>query len=238
MKTTKQPQSSNVIAWAALLATAVMIPVRAQPVVNTTVNAVGGVTGGLGVGGGAAGGSIGGAASGTGSGAIGAGGSGSFGGAALPSEIRASGAFETIGMRQQRLAAESRTSAPALGSSAALRAGPSASDIRAANADARTQLASDLDARIAASAKSMTATKAQAKALRGDAQAEFKAASRDVDTREKELKASVKAARRASAEAWPEARANVAANYEAYAHAVSRAETVAASNEVNANVKR
>jgi hypothetical protein len=238
MKNAKLPQSSNLIALAALVAGAVMIPVRAQPVVNTTVNAVGGVTGGLGVGGGAAGGSFGGAASGAGSGAIGAG--GAFGGAPLPGETRASGAFETIGMRQQRLAAEPKTtsSAPALDASAALRAGPSALDLRAANADTRTQLASDLDTRIAASAKSMNATRVQAKSLRGEAQAEFKAAARDVDTREKELKASVKAARRASVDAWPEARANVAANYEAYLQAVSRAEAAAAGTEANARVKR
>jgi hypothetical protein len=222
--------SSKLVALAGWLAAAMTLPIHAQPLVNTTVNTAGGLTTGLG-----AGSSFGGAAS-AGPGSIGtaAGATGGLGGS-LPADAHASGAFETIGMRQQRLAARSELAA-APSAMAALRAGPSVQDIRAASSGSRLQMTSTMDDRVAASAKAMAAMQVQSKSLPRDAQAEFKAAARDVAIREKDLKATMKIARRASVETWSESRASLAAKYDAYAQAVAHAEAIAASGPGTTNV--
>jgi hypothetical protein len=216
--------SSKLVALAGWLAAAMTLPIHAQPLVNTTVNTAGGLTTGLG-----AGSSFGGA----GPGRIGTAGGATGGlGGSLPADARASGAFETIGMRQQRLAARSGLAATP-SAMAALRAGPSVQDIRAASSDSRLQMTSTIDDRVAASAKAMAAMQVQSKSLPRDAQTEFKAAARDVAIREKDLKASMKIARRASTETWSESRASLAAKYDAYAQAVAHAEAIAVSGTTN-----
>lgn len=223
--------STKLVALTSLLVGALTLPVRAQPLVNTTVNAVGGVTGGLGGVGSSAGSGFGGSLGGPGAAAGGSVG-GAIGAPPLHQDVVASGAFESIGARQERLAMQTEV-APRHIATGALSAGMSAESIRAASVDSRSQLATDIDERIAASSKAMAAMRVEAKSLRGDAQADFKAAAKDVDVREKDLRTSVKVARKASAETWAESRAKVAANYEAYAQAVGRAETVAAAGRAS-----
>lgn len=207
---------------------------------NGNLGVGGGAGGALGSGiGGAAGGIGGGVGGGIGRGHAGAGGAagGAFGGDVFP-DARAD-AFESTGMRRERLARETtgRTEAQAKGlavarahaASSALDRGLSDDWIRGAGVSAREHLATDIDRRIEASHDAMASMKSHAGMLEGSARADFKAATKDVAAREKALKASVKSARRASAEAWVDRRAEVAANYEAYTRSVARAEAVMAA---------
>jgi hypothetical protein len=230
--------SSKLIALAGLLAGAVTLPVSAQSLVNTSVNAVGGAAGGIGHGFGSSAGGA--ASSGAGVGGMNgsgsAGASGAVGGAPLTRDVRASGAFETIGMRQERVATQTDVAQRHVATTA-LNSGPSSLAIHAASRTEREQLATDIDERVAASSKAMAAMKTQSKSLNGDARAEFKSAAKDVDAREKELHASLKAARDASDETWVDRRASVAASYEAYTQSVGRAEAIAASGQSSATGK-
>jgi hypothetical protein len=215
------------------------------PSVNVSVAGLGSASGGAVSAGGATTGAFGGSASSAGAGSM----RGGFDGSAPAARLDA---FESIGMRQERLAREaagasmvtSQTSTSVTpvpnhaAASTILRAGFSADTIRSANVEERQQLTTNIDKRVETSAEALATLKHEGKPLEGQAKADFKTAMKDVDAREKELKASMKTARKASAEAWADNRAEVAARYEAYTEAVARAENAAKaptamSSEVN-----
>lgn len=232
----KNHTSTKTIALLGLLASAAVASATIPPV-NVSAGTIGGVTNNLGGSfgaGGAAGPALGsgfGAAS-HAAGSVG----GGFDVAGAPNaRIEA---FESIGMRRERLAREAAAKldttldsgvAPVpneQAASAALSTGFSAETIRAASAEERQQIAAAVNQRIATSSDAVAALKADAKALDATAQAEFKAARKDVGRQAKELKAAAKAARKGSAERWEELRAELAQRYDAYAASVARAEAV------------
>jgi hypothetical protein len=159
-------------------------------------------------------------------------------------------AFETIGMRQQRLATGAAVAggnainAPGMEMAnqhaidAVLNPGPMAKEIRAAAVDDREKVSADIDARVSATGKALDELKSHARSLSTEKQAEFKAAMKDTAAREKALRKSLKTARKASAETWASANADLAANYEAYANSAEHAELLAASaNSASADLK-
>jgi hypothetical protein len=245
--------SSKLLAILGLLASTAVIAAPAG-VGGAVGGAVGGIAGGAagGAGGGhGAGGAFGGNAGGHGNAGIGVGrGSANGhaqGGAAvggnLPNAHANERAFETIGMRQERIKGEADTRAANAGGRAleangmaraneravvaVTNAGPSSDHIRRADVNARSEIIAGIDGRISAGSRTVGELNSRARTLSGEAKADFKAAMKDVDAREKDLKASVKAARKASPEAWAESRAHVAASYEAYTQSLARAETLA-----------
>ena len=228
----------------------------AAPIVHGAVGAVGGVTGGLSIGGGnpaaamAAGSfhSSAGVAGGA-SGAAHAGGEAFSGGA---SGGATSDEFESIGMRQARLQTQTTVNpladahasarahevsprfASSSSASAALDATATAAKTRAATIETREDTIAEIKSRIKASDKDMSDLKVEAKENGPAAQAEFKAAAKDVAASEKELKRSMKAADKASADTWADSRTKLAADYEAYASAMAHAETAAAARAMPA----
>lgn len=110
------------------------------------------------------------------------------------------------------------------GPSATLEAEPTLRLIQSGTFDGRDQLFIQISQRLEANADTLAVLKKQAHQLDSSAQAEFKAAMRDVEQQEKQLKKSLKAARNANADNWESARLNVATDYSAYVNAVSRAQ--------------
>lgn len=148
------------------------------------------------------------------------------------------GDVESIGMRRERLlnnADAAYPAAPQVYASApngaiALGGAPIAADIRASTLETRNELGTQLDENVAAGERAMEAARIQAKSLQGAARAQFKAAADDVRTAQRRLNQSLKKAQKASADEWDQARAALAADYEAYTHAVTQAQRIAASS--------
>lgn len=238
----KNYTSSKTLALIGLIASAAVASANLPPV-NVSAGTVGGVAGNLGgtFGApgvtGAAGSTVGGGFNGA-MATIDADPSAGFQAGPVPGQRIA--AFESMGMRQARLAtdaeplAETATStettvspvANEQAASALLSTGFSSDTIRAANAAERQQLAADINQRIEATSDAMATLKDDAKTLDDDIRADFKAAAKEVKASEKKLKKSVKAVRKASAETWAEKRAEVAADYESYLQSIARAEAI------------
>lgn len=148
---------------------------------------------------------------------------------------------ESIGMKQERLRLEASARedgaarAPAgqveatMVASGFLEAGSTATRVRDASVSIREEMYTQLNSRIDASANAMAALGRRSSQLRGESRAEFAAALKDAQAREKQLRSSLQTSRTASPETWADSRSAVAADYEAYAAAVSRAEAIAAS---------
>jgi len=189
-----------------------------------------------------------GATFGGGAGRVGAGGGfGASNGAAsvgangLPDVHANASGVETIGMRQERLtsgadmAGGAALNAPGMAVAnqhaleAVANAGPTAAKIRSTTVDDREKLATDIDTQIKATDKALGNVKAQTKAMNAEQRTEFRAATKDMETREKALRKSLKNARKASAETWAAADAEVATNYDAYVQAAQRAQALASA---------
>jgi hypothetical protein len=222
-------------------------PVGVGAGVAGSVGTVPGVIGG-GAGASAGGALSGGAASGFSGSAAGAGaGSAAVGARGVPDVHANTEAFETIGMRQERLATGANLAggaaldAPGMqianqhAITAVLNAGPTVKEINSATVDDRDKLSADIDARMNGTAKALAELKANTKSLNAEQRAEFKTAIKETDAREKALRKSLKTARKASVETWGDSRADVAANYDAYAQAAQHAEAVAAASRSSAS---
>ncbi|HVU32281.1 MAG TPA: hypothetical protein VHE61_02530 [Opitutaceae bacterium] len=147
-------------------------------------------------------------------------------------------AFESIGMRQARLAADASNaggvavSAPGMNAAnahavtAVASAGPSVRAVERADFSARRTITAQIDDQISANTRAVATMKQHAKSLSADSKADFNAAVKDVAVREKALKRSVKVAAKASADSWGAARAKVASNYQAYMQAVARTQAI------------
>jgi hypothetical protein len=236
------PYTSKAVAAFLILGaigTAVAAPVGVGAGVAGSVGAMPGAIGG----GASASGAFGGGAAGGFSGsATGAGaGSAAVGVRGVPDVHPNAEAFETIGMRQERLATGTNLAggaaldAPGMqvanqhAITAVLNAGPTVKEMSAATVDDRDKLSADIDSRVSATAKALTGLKAQTKSLNAEQRAEFKTAMKETDAREKALRKSLKTARKASVETWADTRADVASNYDAYVQAAQHAEAIALS---------
>ncbi len=152
------------------------------------------------------------------------------------SAATSAGAYETIGMRQERLrlqteaAGNTSVAAPALTatsqSSAAvvLDATPTLNRVRHTTYATRSQVSNELEARVDASAAALARANASAVALDAQAKASYEIAADNARTREKVLRASLAAARKAEEKTWDSARTRVAMDFELYAVAASEAE--------------
>lgn len=156
---------------------------------------------------------------------------------------------ESIGMRRERLQTEGNasndTTVNAKGvnlsgtgtANASFDAAPAARSIRGATFATRDRMETDVKEGMSQGHRAMVEAKARAERLDDKARADFKAATNEVAVREKQLKASAKAASKASAENWEAARAKLAADQEAYAQAVAQAQAQAAQVSVNGTVE-
>jgi hypothetical protein len=111
--------------------------------------------------------------------------------------------------------------------SAALDASQTARSIQSQSLENKNQLSADLNRRLDASSENITALKKQARSLDVQSQTEFKAALKDVETREKQLRKDLRSARNATTDTWNDTRSSIAADYASYADAVARAEAAA-----------
>lgn len=156
---------------------------------------------------------------------------------------------ETIGMRRERLQVEGNaandTTVNAKGvnvagtgsTNASFDAAPAARSIRGATFATRDQMETDVKESMSQGHRAVVEAKARAARLDDKARADFKAAANEVAVREKQLKASAKAASKATAENWEAARAKLAADQEAYAQAVAQAQAQSAQASVNSTVE-
>ena len=169
---------------------------------------------------------------------------GSAGFVSVPQTIVDVDSFETIGMRQARLA-ETHGGAVVATTPAAANANEhsavaalnvtSADQIRATAIDHRAQLASDIDAGLKAHAKALAKAKADAKTLNAEEQAQFKASLKESSAREKVVKSDLKKVRKAAADGWVDARAKLAADYDAYVQATEHAQAIASASTASAS---
>jgi hypothetical protein len=115
----------------------------------------------------------------------------------------------------------SRSAAPA-----ARELSSSMHDINQAAFTQRRQLMDSVDMRLKSSRDSLKQIQANAKNLREDARAEFKAALEAVKTREKDLNNALKATRNAKETEWETRRSALAHAYQAHADAMARLEAI------------
>ena len=99
------------------------------------------------------------------------------------------------------------------------------SSLQTADYNTRSATLDEVEHQLDAQKDQLKTTKKLGKDLDGDARSNFKAAWDDLESREKDLKRSLKDARNASSDRWESARSQLASNYQAYLGAVSRAQS-------------
>jgi hypothetical protein len=155
--------------------------------------------------------------------------------------IAVAGGSESIGMRRERLRAETAVGAGAFADSTvtsfALDPATGAGVIRTTERDARDQLGDQVAQNIDSGSGALSAAKAQAKQLDAQSRAEFDAAARDARDAERRLRQSLSAAQRASATDWEQARTALASDYEAYIQAVAQAQRIAAGGSSSSTTR-
>lgn len=153
--------------------------------------------------------------------------------------IAVAGGSESIGMRRERLRAETAVGAGAFANSTAaslaLDPATGANAIRTSELDARDQLGDQVAQNIDSGSRALSAAEAQAKQLDAQSRAEFDAASQVARDAERRLRQSLRAAQRASATDWEQARAARASDYEAYLQAVAQAQRIAAGGSTSSS---
>lgn len=107
---------------------------------------------------------------------------------------------------------------------------PLSSALQTADYNTRSATLGEVERQLEAQKDQLKTSKKLGKDLDGDAKSNFKAAWDDLESREKDLKRSLKDARNASADRWESARSQLASNYQAYLGAVSRAQSSAMSS--------
>lgn len=121
--------------------------------------------------------------------------------------------------------------------------GATAEEIRTAAHANRDVVLERVDSQIEVGGQITANLNRQARHLKGEAKADFKAAMKELKTAEKAVRRSLRTARKATGEAQAEAQAKLAADYTAYTEAVARAEAAAnptapaASTEAAASTK-
>jgi hypothetical protein len=104
-----------------------------------------------------------------------------------------------------------------------------ASEIRAAEYDARDQMLAGVESSLQASRETVAAARSRAGELRAEAREEYHAAIEALRQRDTQVRDSLRAARTASPEQYKEAREKLASDYEAF---VAAAAQVQANGEV------
>ena len=125
-------------------------------------------------------------------------------------------------------ATEASTGSQANGSAtAALAVGSTPAEISGASLQTRDTVDADLKMKVDASEKAMAQLADRSDGMGDEARANLKAAVKEANAREKDLRKSLKVADRAGADTWEDVRASVTMNYNLYAEAVAHAEAVA-----------
>jgi hypothetical protein len=146
--------------------------------------------------------------------------------------------FETIGMRQARLTADTAEKTTTHGAatasvdtrSALAKAEATTSDeIRATTHNDRAKVTADVTAGMTGLNRALAEVKAHSASMTAEQRVAFNAAMKDTDAKAKVVKKDVKVASKASADDWADARAKLSEDYAAYVHAAEHAQVIAES---------
>ena len=113
-------------------------------------------------------------------------------------------------------------SSDAIPSSLSSATDPLNASIQSADYGSHAQLANDIEQRLDSQKESSKSLKTEGKRLEGQAKSDFKTAYDELETREKDLKRSVKEVRTVREEKWDSARSELASNFQAYMAAFAR----------------
>lgn len=148
------------------------------------------------------------------------------GGMYLRAWVNDSSRFESLGVRQERAAAEAALGNVSIGTIEILDSGPTGPMTSEQTDAAKEEVTAQVLNRIKATDRTMSYLKSRAKGTDSDTQARFKVAATEVAERRAALRESLKTVRAADEAQFSTARAAVATNFNDYVAAQHRAEAI------------